>query len=152
MDVVTGAFGYIGKYIAKALLEQGPAVRTITTHPQKLNPFGPAVQAFPYSFDDPRSLVRALQGARTLYNTYWIRFPYQGQTYKSALANTRILFDCARQANVERIVHISVTRPPQSRIYLTTTARESRKTSSRNVVWPTRSSARRWFLGRKTSW
>ncbi len=109
MDVVTGAFGYIGKYIAKALLEQGHAVRTITTHPQKPNPFGPAVQAFPYSFDDPRSLVRALQGARTLYNTYWIRFPYQGQTYESALANTRILFDCARQANVERIVHISVT-------------------------------------------
>ncbi len=28
----------------------------------------------------------------------------------SALANTRILFDCARQANVERIVHISVTQ------------------------------------------
>ncbi len=109
MDVVTGAFGYIGKYIARALLEQGHTVRTITTHPQKPNPFGPAVQAFPYGFDDPRSLVRALQGASTLYNTYWIRFPYQGQTYESALENTRILFDCARQANVEWIVHISVT-------------------------------------------
>ncbi len=82
MDVVTGAFGYIGKYITKVLLEQGQAVRTITTHPQKPNPFGPAVQAFPYSFNDPQSLVQALQGASILYNTYWIRFPYQGQTYE----------------------------------------------------------------------
>jgi NADH dehydrogenase len=28
--VVTGAFGYSGKYIAKRLLEQGHAVRTLT--------------------------------------------------------------------------------------------------------------------------
>ena len=32
MHIVTGAFGYIGKYIAAALLAQGRAVRTITTH------------------------------------------------------------------------------------------------------------------------
>ena len=47
MNIVTGAFGYIGKYIARHLLEQGEAVRTITTHPDKPNPFGEAVQAFP---------------------------------------------------------------------------------------------------------
>ena len=40
MDVVTGAFGYIGRYIAKRLLETGREVRTITTHPDKPNPFG----------------------------------------------------------------------------------------------------------------
>ena len=31
MDVVTGSFGYIGKYITRALLERGHAVKTITT-------------------------------------------------------------------------------------------------------------------------
>ncbi|MFI5173693.1 MAG: SDR family oxidoreductase [Terriglobia bacterium] len=110
MDVVTGAFGYIGRYIAKALLERGREVRTITTHLNKPNPFGPVVKAFSYSFDDPDRLTQTLKGADTLYNTYWIRFPFDGQTYESALRNTRTLFQCARGANVKRIVHIGVTQ------------------------------------------
>jgi len=110
VDVVTGAFGYIGRYISKALLERGRAVCTITTHPDKPNPFGPAVKAFPYSFDDVSALTQTLAGADTLYNTYWIRFPFDGQTYEGALENTKTLFQCAKQARVKRIVHIGVTR------------------------------------------
>lgn len=110
MDVVTGAFGYIGKYIAKALIRRSRKVVTITTHPNKPNPFGPAVKAFSYNFSDPDSLTRTLSGAETLYNTYWIRFPFDGQTYESALENTKTLFRCAREAGVKRIVHIGVTR------------------------------------------
>jgi uncharacterized protein YbjT (DUF2867 family) len=110
MDVVTGAFGYIGKYITQALLVRDRDVRTITTHPDKPNPFGAAVKAFPYRFDDPDRLVQTLAGAETLYNTYWVRFPYDGQTYESALANTHTLFQCAQRAGVKRIVHISVTQ------------------------------------------
>jgi NADH dehydrogenase len=52
VNVVTGAFGYIGKYISRALLERGRTVCTVTTHPNKPSPFGPAVKAFSYSFDD----------------------------------------------------------------------------------------------------
>ncbi len=110
MDVVTGAFGYIGRYITKALLGRGREVSTITTHLNKPNPFGPAVQAFSYNFDDPHRLTLTLEGADTLYNTYWIRFPFDGQTYESALRNTRTLFQCAQEAKVKRIVHISVTK------------------------------------------
>lgn len=110
MEIVTGAFGYIGKYIAKTLLEQGREVRTITTHPDKPNPFGSAVRAFSYSFDDRRQLTETLAGADALYNSYWIRFPYDGQTYESAIDNTRTLFQCAKEAGVKRIVHIGVTQ------------------------------------------
>lgn len=110
MDIVTGAFGYIGKYITKALLKRGRDVRTITTHPTKPNSFGTAVKAFSYSFDDPDRLAQSLLGAETLYNTYWVRFPFDGQTYESALANTRTLFQCAKRAGVKRIVHIGVTQ------------------------------------------
>ena len=110
MDVVTGAFGYIGKYISKTLLERGRTVCTITTHPDKPNPFGTAVKAFSYYFDDAAALIRTLSGAESLYNTYWIRFPFDGQTYEHALENTQTLFRCAKQAGVKRIVHIGVTR------------------------------------------
>jgi NADH dehydrogenase len=110
MNVVTGAFGYIGRYITRHLLEQGEQVRTITTHPDKPNPFGSAVQAFPYDFDQPDQLTDSLRGASTLYNTYWIRFPYGGATFEQAVRNTSILFQCAREAGVGRIVHVSVTQ------------------------------------------
>ena len=109
MNVVTGAFGYIGKYIAARLLEAGEAVKTITTHPDKPNPFGAAVEALPYDFDDPDRLTASLRGARVLYNTYWIRFEHGGATFERALQNTATLFDCARLAGVEKVVHISGT-------------------------------------------
>ena len=108
-SVVTGAFGYIGRYITRHLLEQGERVVTITTHPEKPNPFGDRVTAFPYDFDHPERLIRSLQGASTLYNTYWIRFEYGGATFQQAVENTALLFRCARDAGIEKIVHISVT-------------------------------------------
>lgn len=109
MNIVTGAFGYIGRHIAKFLLDRGEVVRTITTHTDKPNPFGAAVQAFPYAFDRPGSLVQSLRGARVLYNTYWVRFDRGGATFEAAVRNTKTLFRCAREAGVERIVHVSVT-------------------------------------------
>jgi NADH dehydrogenase len=117
MNVVTGAFGYIGKYIARRLLDLGEPVRTITTHPNKPNPFGSAVEAFPYHFERPDRLIDSLSGATTLYNTYWIRFEYGGATFKQAVQNTQTLFECARRAGVRKIVHISVTQASiQSRL------------------------------------
>ena len=110
MDVVTGAFGYIGRYITAHLLEAGRQVKTITTHVDKPNPFGSRVSPFPYDFDQPARLVETLRGVDTLYNTYWIRFPHGGMTFETAVANSKILFDCAAQARVRKIVHISVTQ------------------------------------------
>jgi NADH dehydrogenase len=109
VNVVTGAFGYIGKYIARHLLDVGEAVRTITTHPDKPNPFGDTVEAFPYNFDDPDKLTATLRGASTLYNTYWVRFEYGGATFQHAVRDTITLFECAKKAGVGKIVHISVT-------------------------------------------
>lgn len=70
-SVVTGAFGYTGKYIARRLLASGQRVKTLTGHPSRPNPFGDQISAAPFNFDSPRALVRDLSGATTLYNTYW---------------------------------------------------------------------------------
>ncbi len=108
-SVVTGAFGYIGRYIARHLLAIGESVTTITTHPDKPNPFGENVKAFPYDFENPDALTASLRGASTLYNTYWVRFEYGQVTFRQAVDNTRTLFRCAKAAGVQKIVHISVT-------------------------------------------
>lgn len=113
MNVVTGSFGYIGKYITRELLDQGYVVNTITTHPQKPNPFGEKVKASSYNFDNPAKLTASLEGCETLFNTYWVRFNYQQWSFEQALDNTKILFNCARNAGVKKIVQISVTNPSE---------------------------------------
>jgi NADH dehydrogenase len=114
MNVVTGSFGYIGKYITRELLDQDQQVKTITTHPDKPNPFGEQVQAAPYHFENPSQLTAYLAGCDTLFNTYWVRFDYKGWSFDQALTNTKILFQCAKDAGVRKIVHISVTNPAEN--------------------------------------
>ena len=63
----------------------------------------------PFHFDNPAELTRALQGATTLYNTYWIRFPYGRVTYDKAVAHTKTLINEPKEAGIRRIVHISIT-------------------------------------------
>jgi len=111
MNVVTGAFGYTGKYITRRLLALGKAVKTLTGHPHRPNPFGDRVSVAPFHFDRPDELTRSLQGVTTLYNTYWVRFSRGGVTFDQAVANTNILIRAAEAAGVQRIVHISITNP-----------------------------------------
>lgn len=107
-NVVTGAFSYTGRYIARHLLSQGKRVKTLTAHPQRSNPFGGQVPAVPFHFDQPDELRASLQGATTLYNTYWIRFPHGTVTFEKAVENTRTLIKAAEEAGVRRLVHISI--------------------------------------------
>jgi NADH dehydrogenase len=44
----------------------------------------------------------------TLYNTYWVRFERGSTRYDTAVRNTRRLFEAARAARVERVVHVSI--------------------------------------------
>jgi len=113
MDVVTGSFGYIGKYITQELLERGYEVKTITTHPDKPNPFGEKVEASSYNFENPDKLTQYLVGCETLFNTYWVRFNYRQWSFDRAFDNTKTLFNCAKNAGVRKIVHISVTNPSE---------------------------------------
>ena len=108
---ITGAFSYTGKYVARRLLDRGYSVRTLTGHPGRVNPFGQAVEAFPYDFDRPDQLRKTLLGTSTLINTYWVRFPREEATFEAAVRNTRKLIDAAKDAGVERIVHVSIANP-----------------------------------------
>jgi len=108
---VTGATGYTGKYITRHLLARGTKVRTLTAHPGRPNEFGDRIEFAPLQFADKRGLVEGLRGAECLFNTYWIRFSHGTETFKKAIANTKILFDAAREAGVGKIVHVSISNP-----------------------------------------
>jgi NADH dehydrogenase len=111
MNVVTGAFGYTGRYIARSLLAMGERVRTLTGHPNRPNPFHGQIEIAPFAFDDHAELVRALAGASTLYNTYWVRFEHGPVAFEKAVQNTLSLFRAAKEAGIRRVVHVSITNP-----------------------------------------
>jgi NADH dehydrogenase len=84
---------------------------TLTNSPNRPNPFGTKVTAFPFHFNEPGKLCDALQGTDALINTYWVRFDHRLFTHSQAVANTKVLFSAARKAGVRRIVHVSITNP-----------------------------------------
>ncbi|MCB7129766.1 MAG: NAD(P)-dependent oxidoreductase, partial [Candidatus Brocadiales bacterium] len=108
---VTGAFGYSGKYIAKRLLDRGHEVITLTNSPDRANPFAGRVKPYPFNFDNRAELTESLRGVSVLYNTYWVRFNHKLFKHAGAVENTERLFEAAKEAHVERIVHISITNP-----------------------------------------
>jgi NADH dehydrogenase len=110
LDVVTGAFSFSGAVIARRLLSEGHQVRTLTGHPERA-PADSPVEVAPLQFADEAALIRALTGAHTLYNTYWVRFAHGRVTHESAVANSRVLFAAAAAAGVQRVVHVSITNP-----------------------------------------
>jgi NADH dehydrogenase len=113
LHIVTGAFGYSGRYIARRLLDAGRRVGTLTASPNRASPFGDRVEVHPLTFDDPARLAESLRGTAVLYNTYWVRFNARGFTFAQALRNTQTLFDAAKTADVGRVVHVSITHPAE---------------------------------------
>ena len=110
LDCVTGAFSFSGHAIADLLLGAGRQVRTLTGHPERADRDS-GIEILPLSFSNFDELVASLNGVTTLYNTYWIRFERAGTRFSDAVANSRTLFEAARQAGVSRIVHVSITNP-----------------------------------------
>jgi len=109
-DVVTGAFSYSGAAIARELQAAGHQVRTLTGHPGRA-PAGSGIEVRPLDFADVAALTESLRGARTLFNTYWVRFAHGQVDHPVAVARSRVLFQAAAQAGVPRIVHVSITNP-----------------------------------------
>ncbi|MCH7878695.1 MAG: NAD(P)H-binding protein [candidate division Zixibacteria bacterium] len=111
LHAVTGAFGYTGRFITHRLLDKGIDVIALTNSVNRDNPFMHRVAAVPFNFDYPAQLTESLHGVKTLYNTYWVRFNHRLFSIANAVENTLIMFEAAKSAGVERIVHVSITNP-----------------------------------------
>jgi len=58
LDLVTGAFSYTGRAVARRLLAFGRRVKTLTAHPDRPPRHSGSIEAVPYTFDDPDRLAR----------------------------------------------------------------------------------------------
>src|SRR6202162_328198 len=97
-DVVTGAFSFTGRFIARRLLSQERRVRPLTNHPRRVSDEDSTIDVAPLQFTDRAALVESLRGADVLYNTYWVRFRHGKLSFGDAIANTRTLMGDAAEA------------------------------------------------------
>lgn len=112
-DVVTGAFSFTGRFIARRLMAQERRIKTLTNHAHREGTEDIKAEVAPLQFSNRDALVESLRGADVLYNTYWVRFRHRGINFGDAIANTRILMSAALAAGVRRVVHISVSNPSE---------------------------------------
>jgi uncharacterized protein YbjT (DUF2867 family) len=108
---VTGAAGFSGRFIAEALLDRGYEVQSLVSNLARKDPFEGRVRYSAYNFADFDVLKTNLKNVTTLVNTYWVRFNRGDINFELAINHSRILFNAAKAAGVERIIHISVANP-----------------------------------------
>jgi dihydroflavonol-4-reductase len=107
--LVTGATGFVGWHVARALLDRGQTVRVLARDPKRLRELEGA-QAFQGDLRDPASLARAVEGCGTVYHVaadYRLWAPDPHEMRKANLFGTRAMIDAARHVGVERFVYTS---------------------------------------------
>ena len=57
IHAVTGAFGFLGKYIATRLLDAGHRVITLTNSPDRANPFEGRIEARRFHFESAEAMA-----------------------------------------------------------------------------------------------
>ena len=109
--VVTGAFGYSGRYIAERLLADGHAVRTLTL-PASPQPAARTSRCPTAGLRRRARPRRSLTGVDALFNTYWVRFNHR-TSRSPRRSRTRDACSPPPTAGVRRIVHVSITNPSE---------------------------------------
>jgi dihydroflavonol-4-reductase len=109
--LVTGATGFVGAAVARALLKSGYPVRVLTRpRNDRRNLKGLTVDLAEGSLDDAKSLERAVTGCRYLFHVaadYRLWVPDPEQMFRINVDGTRDLMLAALAAGVERIVYTS---------------------------------------------
>ncbi len=109
--LVTGATGFVGSAVARALLKAGHPVRVLARpNSDRGNLEGLAVEIMEGSLEDPASLAAAVKGCRYLFHVaadYRLWVPDPAPMFRVNVAGTRELMLAALDAGVERIVYTS---------------------------------------------
>ena len=109
--LITGATGFVGAAVARALLRSGWQVRALVRpSSNRTNIATLALEPVVGDLTDAASLERALQGCEALFHvaaeySLWTREPQR--LYRNNVEGTRLLLNTAARLSVQRIVYTS---------------------------------------------
>jgi dihydroflavonol-4-reductase len=111
LSLVTGATGFVGSAVVRALLARGRPVRVLARpNSDRRNLAGLAVEIAEGAMEDLRSLARAVAGCRYVYHVaadYRIWVPDPAPMFRANVDGTRDLLTAALEAGAERVVYTS---------------------------------------------
>lgn len=109
--LVTGASGFIGSNLCRALLAEGQVVRAFHRPSSSLRLLeGLDVEHATGDLTQPDSLAAAVEGCQTVFHcAAWMSGGHDqpGKQYAVTVEGTRALLSAARAAGVQRVVHTS---------------------------------------------
>ena len=111
LTLVTGATGFVGAAVVRALRRRGQQVRVLTrANSSRQNLAGLDVEVAIGDLLDPASLERAVAGCRAVYHVaadYRLWVPKPEEMFRANIDGSRALLLAAKRAGVERIVYTS---------------------------------------------
>ena len=108
---VTGATGFLGSHVARALAAEGAELRLLVRPSSDLhNIENLSAERVTGDLRDPASIEKALSGCEVVFHVaadyrLWVRNPEQ--MYRSNVEGTRTLLEAARRQGVRRVVYTS---------------------------------------------
>jgi dihydroflavonol-4-reductase len=108
---VTGATGFVGSHVARALADQGTDVRLLVRASSDLrNIEDLKAERVVGDLRDPASIEKGMQGCDVVFHVaadyrLWVRDP--NEMYRANVEGTRAILDAARKNRVQRVVYTS---------------------------------------------
>src|SRR5712692_8356562 len=108
---VTGATGFVGSHVARALAENGADLRLLVRSNSNLKNIADLkADLLTGDLRDPASLDKGIAGCDVIFHVaadyrLWVRDP--GEMYRANVEGTRAILEAARKNNVRRVVYTS---------------------------------------------
>jgi dihydroflavonol-4-reductase len=108
---ITGATGFVGSHVARALAAQGAELRLLVRPTSRLDNIADLrAETFTGDLRDPRSLKKAMAGCEFVFHVaadyrLWVRDP--DQMYRSNVEGTRAIIEVAKETGIRRVIYTS---------------------------------------------
>src|ERR1051326_4585121 len=108
---ITGATGFVGAHVARALASQGADLRLLARTTSRMENIAELRADVAYGdLREPESLKKAMQGCEFVFHVaadyrLWVRDPQE--MYKANVEGTRAIIDAARESGVRRGIYTS---------------------------------------------